>query len=76
MNSADTSVRSALDVLRRAGSEPRDREQGGGALNESIAQVRAAAAAITSATERWPATKVASEEAPPPPAPEERRGTG
>ena len=70
------SIRSALDVLRRAGSEPRDPEQGGAALDDSLARVRAAAAAIASATERWPATKVASEEAPPPTAPGERRGTG
>ena len=72
---AIASIRSALDVLRRAG---RSRATPSSAAPPSMTRSRGCgrAAAIASATERWPATKVGSEEAPPPPAPGERRGTG
>jgi hypothetical protein len=70
---AVASIRSALDVLRQAGTEPADQNQS--VLNASIEQVRAAAAAIASATEHWPATPVSSDDAAAP-AKNTRRSTG
>lgn len=73
---AVASIRSALDVLRQAGSEPADQDQNQSVLNASIEQVRAAAAAIASAAEHWPATPVSSDAATAAPAKNARRSTG
>ncbi|MBN9560606.1 MAG: hypothetical protein J0H14_07745 [Alphaproteobacteria bacterium] len=72
---AVASIRSALDVLRQAGSEPADQDQNQRVLSASIEQVRAAAAAIASAAEHWPATPVSSDDAAAPPK-NARRSTG
>lgn len=71
---AVASIRSALDVLRQAGSQSQDQDRS--VLNASIEQVRAAAAAITSATEQWPATPVSSDTPTTAPARNTRRSTG
>jgi len=73
---AVASIRSALDALRQAGSEPADQDQNQSVLNASIEQVRAAAAAIASAAERWPATPVSSDAPAGTPAKTPRRSIG
>jgi hypothetical protein len=73
---AVASIRSALDVLRQAGSEPADQDQNQSILNASIEQVRAAAAAIASAAEQWPATPVSSDAPTAAPTKNPRRSTG